>query len=381
MPIQALSPTSIFHAPAYTRGQTRLGVRIWANIKQTRKEKDEKRTFCSPMLTAEVLASRLGLEMAVADLERLFLHPGANLPGISGAGGRRPVRVAYQGVPGSYCHEAAAVFFPSSAAPIEAFPSGIWMEDVFSALEDGSADRAVVPAENSLDGPIDRNIDLLLRHPAVRIVGEVVVPVNHCLLAASGVEIADLRHVVSHPQALVHCNGRIRSLDLTIEEVADAAEAARAVAEHRIRDTAVIGSRMAAREFGLRVLEPYFQDEAGNYNRFLQLAVGPLPETSHNRKSTVAFSLEKGVSGLSEAMWAFESRGVPVIRVDHRPNKSDPIRFVDRAGFGKVARMDYVFVVDVEGSETDPGVVAAIARLEEIAGFARVLGSYSCTLK
>ncbi|PKA51508.1 Arogenate dehydratase/prephenate dehydratase 2, chloroplastic [Apostasia shenzhenica] len=355
-----------------------------ANLKQQRRGTEAERTFSSPILTAEVLASRLGLEMAVAGLERIFHQPGDDPPASAGTSSRRPIRVAYQGVLGSYCHEAAAVSFPSAAA-VEAFPCGARMDAAFSALEDGSADRAVVPAENSLDGPIVRNLDLLLRYPAVRICGELVVPVNHCLLAAPGADLADLRRVVSHPQALRHCDRRIESLDLYVEEVADAAEAARAVAEDGIRDTAVIGSRMAAKEFGLRVLEPNFQDDAGNYTRFLQLSMsagtasGNVVPGGGARKTTVAFSLEKGVSDLCRAMSFFENRGVPVTRVDHRPNRANPVRFENRTGLGSVVQMDYVFLVDVEGSESDRAVAAAVARLEETAVFVRVLGSYGST--
>ncbi|KAK8954710.1 hypothetical protein KSP39_PZI002622 [Platanthera zijinensis] len=365
-------------------GKKLRSVSIMANLKQQGKRKEESTLSSSTIHTAELLASRFGLEMAVAGLERLFLQSGAYPPDGLGFGGRRrPIRVAYQGVPGSYCHEAAVASFASASA-VEAFASGIRMEDAFSVLESGSADRAIVPSENSIDGPIDRNFDLLLRHPDVRITGEIIVPVNHCLLASPSVGISDLRCIVSHPQALGHCERRLRSLDLEVEEVADAAEAARAVAEDRICDTAVIGSRMAAKEFGLRVLEPSFQDVEGNFNRFLQLGVDVGSVSGDvagkgNWKTTVAFSLEQGVSGLFEALWIFNSRGVRVTKVDHRPNRASPVRLVNRSGDASVVQFDYIFMVDVEGSESDPAVAAAIGRLEETAGFVRVLGSYACT--
>lgn len=364
-------------------GNKSRSVHITSNLKQQGKKKhDIPLSYSSTIHTSELLASRFGLEMAVAGLERLFLQSGAYPPEDLGFGfRRRPIRVAYQGVPGSYCHEAAVASFSSA---VDAFASGVHMEDAFSVLESGTADRAIIPSENSIDGPIDRNLDLLLRHPDVRITGEIIVPVNHCLLASPAVAISDLRCVVSHPQALGHCERKLRSLDLEVEEVADAAEAARTVAEDRICDTAVIGSRMAAKEFGLRVLEPSFQDVEGNYNRFLQLGVGNDSVAGDNVaggtwKTTVAFSLEQGVSGLFEAMWIFNSRGVRVTKVDHRPNRANPVRVVNRSGDAGVVQFDYVFVVDLEGRETDSGVAAAIGRLGETAGFVRVLGSYACT--
>ncbi|KAG6495141.1 arogenate dehydratase/prephenate dehydratase 6, chloroplastic-like [Zingiber officinale] len=348
------------------------------------KQQRRKNEVASPFEMADDIASRLGHDITVAHLERLFSKQaagGSSPPPDGDPFGRLPARVAYQGPPGSYCQEAAARAFPSSAAAtlLPCFQ----MEDAFAALEDLSADRAVIPAENSLDGPIDRNLDLLLRHPGVRILGELVLPVNHCLLSLPGAPKSALRRVVSHPQALSHCRRSLEVLNLEVNEVASAADAARFVAENRVTDTAVIGSRIAACEFGLRVLDPNFQDRqlGGNFNRFLNLGLSSAATASSataEHKTTLAFALHGGPSDLFSAMWIFESHGVRVARVDHRPNRKRPLRIVDRAG-GKVAYLDYVFVMDVEGSTSDAAVKAAIARLTEIAAFARVLGSYTST--
>lgn len=366
---------------AHKRSRTTTTSSSLLVVKGSLQKKQQQRTTTasSPLQAVEDLASRLGLEMA---LERLFrdrevFGAGDHPPPASPGRQRRPVRVAYQGVRGSYCQEAAAEAYPSSSHP--PFLPCPHMEAAFAALEDGSADRAVVPFENSLDGPIPRNLDLLLRHPAVHIVGELVLPVNHCLLSLPGAPRSALRRIVSHPQALDHCRHRLRALDLEVEEVSSAADAARIVAEGRISDSAVIGSRIAASEFGLRVLEENFQDQGsggGNVTRFLQLALGATATATSTAsgKTTVAFSLPNGPSDLFRAMWAFESRGVRVARVDHRPNRLSPLRVVNKAAY-----LDYVFVLDLGRPESDPHVRAALARLREFAGFVRVLGSYGCT--
>ncbi|URD77271.1 Arogenate dehydratase prephenate dehydratase [Musa troglodytarum] len=374
-------------------------VRASANFKQNKQQHEQQmrqgrsqdvRSACpsSPLRTVDEVASRLGREIALANLERLFRQQAAGVdrPPANGGSSDRPVRVAYQGSRGSYCQEATARAFPSSSA-CEVFPCA-HMEEAFAVLEDRSADRAVVPAENSLDGPIDRNLDLLLRHPGIRILAELVLPVNHCLLSLPGAPRSSLRRVISHPQALSHCRRNLEALDLEVDEVWCTADAARFVAENRVADTAVIWSQMAAREFGLRILVSNFQDhhQGGNFNRFLQLGLsaGQTQEFTGGgvaRKTTVAFSLEGGASDLFRAMWIFESRGVRVTRVDHRPNRAKPLRVVDRGtdGLGKATYLDYVFVLDVDGSALDAAVAAALAQLEEIAVFARVLGSYAST--
>ncbi|KAJ6794187.1 arogenate dehydratase/prephenate dehydratase 6, chloroplastic-like [Iris pallida] len=385
MALRIPSPTGVFGrlgAPTLNFGRRASSfisvVAAASKQQQQQQKKKNKKEMWSPLQTIEEIASQFGLEIAISDLERLFREAGGDPPAHPGESlhRRRPVRVVYQGGRGSYCQEAAERAFP--ALSCDSFPCTN-MEDAFSALEDQSADRAIVPAENSIDGPIDRNIDLLLRHQDVSIVGELVLPVDHCLISLRGTPVSSLRRVVSHPQALSHCRGRLEELDLEVDEVDSAADAARFLAESRAAGTAVIGSKAAAKEFGLEVLEHNFQDPAVNFNRYLQLGLGSGSDletrSGRTRKTTVAFSLEGGVADLFRAMWVFETRGVRVTRVDHRPNRSNPVRLA-----GRVAYFNYVFVMDLEGSRSDPKVRSALTGLEEIAAFVRVLGSYSSNL-
>ncbi|CAA7405743.1 unnamed protein product [Spirodela intermedia] len=365
-----------------------------------------KPATASPLRSAEELAFRLGLDLAVAGLERLFSATTAGGDGGAAAlldpSSGRPLRVAYQGDRGSYCQEAAMATFSGFPGAFSAFPCGAQMEDTFAALESGAADRAVVPAENSLDGPVHRNFDLLLRHPLVEIAGELVLPVNHCLLvlpSAAGAAAA-VRRVASHPQALAHCAARLAALGVETEEVPSAAAAARALADGRLpAGTAVIGSRAAAEEFGLAMVEENLQEGSpgsaagGNFTRFLQLKLRPLASSRQHghlaagggrKKATVAFALERGPSELYRAIWAFESRGLSVTRVDHRPNRSNPVRVVDRPG-GPVGSYDYVFILDVESAAAaaagstrlDSALDAIVNQLTEICCFVRVVGAYA----
>ncbi|ERN03215.1 hypothetical protein AMTRI_Chr02g220390 [Amborella trichopoda] len=332
--------------------------------------KEKKRSFSGFSPSKEDFF-RLDLDLTVRDLERLFQQKSGAGNDFSG----RPVRVAYQGVRGSYCQEAAM----KSYTFCNALPCN-QMEEAFKALEEKTADRAIIPVENSIDGQIGRNFDLLVRHNA-SIVGESIFPVNHCLLAIKGCEKTSIKRIVSHPQAISHCKTRLEALGLEIEEVSNSAEAAKILSENSITDTAVIGSQIAAKEFGLQILEQNLQERNGNFNRFFHLALSPatFPTSSSGNsscKTTIAFSLENGVSDLARALLIFETRDIPVTRVDHRPNRSRPIRVVKNEEH-RVGYFDYVFLLDIEGHESDPKVEKALQNLNEVSGFLRVLGSYT----
>lgn len=351
--------------------------RVNSNSSSTRRKKPSIRIEPSPLRTAEEIASSFAHEIRVLELERLFQHPSGPCPPAPDYA-RRPVRVAYQGVRGSYCQEAALKAFPTAH---QAFPCDR-MDEAFRCIEEKTADRAVVPVENSIDGAIDRNFDLLLRHGGVRILSELVVSVNHCLLAVNGTSASGIKRVLSHPQALSHCRARLMSMNMEVEEVANAADAAEYISDNQIMDTAVIGSKIAAKEFGLSIIQENFQDKTENFNRFLQLGpmsaavAGTTSTTKPAEKTTVAFALTNGISDLYRAMWQFESRGVHVARVEHRPNRTNPIR--SAGADGKATYFDYVFILDVDGSLSDKKVSSAVRGLEEISGFLRVLGSYTC---
>lgn len=174
------------------------------------------------------------------------------------------LRVAYQGIPGTYSEEAAIMAYPScEAVPCDQF------EATLQAVQFWVADRAVLPIENSLDGPIHCNYDLLLCHH-LHIVGEVQLPINHCLLALPSVRKDQLVRIISHPQALSECELTLTKMGINVtrEAVNDTAVAAKLVAANNLHDTAAIASARAAELYGLSVLDRRIQDDAGNVTRY-----------------------------------------------------------------------------------------------------------------
>ncbi|XP_009358261.2 arogenate dehydratase 2 [Pyrus x bretschneideri] len=281
------------------------------------------------------------------------------------------LRVAYQGVRGAYSESAAEKAYPNcEAVPCEQFDAA------FEAVERWLVDRAVLPIENSLGGSIHRNYDLLLRH-RLHIVGEVKLAVRHCLLANHGVEIEDLKRVLSHPQALAQCENTLTKLGLVREAVDDTAGAAKHVAFHKLKDTGAVASSAAAVIYGMQILAQDIQDDSDNVTRFLMLAREPIiPGTDKPFKTSIVFSLEEGPGVLFKALAVFALRQINLTKIESRPLRMQPLRASDDSNGGLSKYFDYLFYVDFEASMADQSAQNALRHLKEFATFLRVLGSY-----
>uniref|UniRef100_A0A803M1V6 Arogenate dehydratase n=2 Tax=Chenopodium quinoa TaxID=63459 RepID=A0A803M1V6_CHEQI len=258
--------------------------------------------------------------------------------------GGAKVRVAYQGIPGSYSEDAALKAYPNcETVPCDGF------EAAFKAVELWLVDRAVIPIENSVAGSIHRNYDLLLRH-RLHIVGEVQLDVNHCLMGLPGIRKEDLKRVLSHPQA---------------------------VASERERDTGAVASARAAAIYGLNILEERIQDDDDNVTRFMILAREPIiPGTDKPYKTSIVFSLEEGPGVLFKALAAFALRNINLTKIESRPQRKRPLRIVDDSNKGSPKYFDYLFYIDFQASMAAPEAQFALGHLQEFASFLRVLGSY-----
>ncbi|MQM07462.1 hypothetical protein Taro_040303 [Colocasia esculenta] len=280
------------------------------------------------------------------------------------------LRVAYQGVPGAYSEAAAGKAYPGcEAIPCDQF------EVAFQAVELWIADRAVLPVENSLGGSIHRNYDLLLRH-RLHIVGEVQLPVHHCLLALPGVRREYLTRVISHPQALAQCELTLTKMGLNVvrEAVDDTAGAAEYVAAHGLQDTAAIASARAAHLYGLEVLADGIQDDSSNVTRFVMLAREPIiPRTDRPFKTSIVFAHDReGTSVLFKVLSAFAFRDISLTKIESRPHRGRPIRVVDDANLGGTAKhFEYMFYVDFEASMADVRAQNALAEIQEFTSFLR----------
>ena len=249
------------------------------------------------------------------------------------------------------------MLFAPSAAPVPCRS----FEEVFAAVAEGRATLGILPMENSIGGSIHRNYDLLVEHE-LPIVGEVELPVEHCLLARPGTTMADLKVVYSHPQALAQCEQFLKRLEgVEIIAVYDTAGGAKMVAEGSRTDAAAVASRRAAEVFGLGILEETIQDYAANITRFVLVGRTPAP-AGDATKTSVVFSLKSTPGALVKALSGFALRDINLSKLESRPIRGQP--------------WEYLFYVDVDAARQSLDCGRALTHLGEFARWVRVLGSY-----
>jgi prephenate dehydratase len=268
------------------------------------------------------------------------------------------VRVAYLGPEGTNSHDAALRRYGDAATLVPHPDIATAVTAAYSRL----CDEALVPIENSTEGSVVVTLDLLVAGEAPPIVGELVLPVRHFLIALPGVGLTDIERVVSIPQASAQCRHFLRDRlpgAQVFPALSTAAAVAACVHSNRI---AAIGTESAARLYGMEILAADIQDHSGNATRFVALGHSPTRPTGRDRTSLV-FSLDAdSPGGLVAALTPFAGRGINLSKIESRPTKAE---------LGH-----YHFLIDCEGHALDNAVAAALAELDGIAAGLRVLGAY-----
>jgi len=265
------------------------------------------------------------------------------------------MKVAIQGERGAFSHQAALKMVPGC----QVLPCGRSIE-VFDAVDSGDVDAAVVPVENTLAGPVGEHLDLLLERE-VFITRELLLRIEHNLIAAPGVKLKDVRQALSHPVALDQCRNFFRKhRNIAAVPFYDTAGSVKHVIASQLRDAAGIASRQAAQEYGGRVLMSGLEDDPRNVTRFfLILRKRKIPRQAD--KTSLAFSLKNEAGALFKALSVFALRDLDLSKIESRPVKGRP--------------WEYRFFVDVLRGDDEP-MRLALRHLKEIAGFVKVLGIY-----
>lgn len=177
------------------------------------------------------------------------------------------MRIAYQGIPGAFSHLAALLLDASATTD----PQSDFMATV-AAVVNGRAERAILPVDNSIAGPVHEALDALAEYPELAIVAEMEMPIHLCLMALPGATLDTIRHVESHPIALAQCSRWLSAHRITPRGAADTAGAAQAVAADRDWTRAAVAPAEAAERYGLVILARDIADHPGNRTRFVVVA-------------------------------------------------------------------------------------------------------------
>jgi prephenate dehydratase len=266
------------------------------------------------------------------------------------------MKIAFQGESGAYSEQAVFNYFGTvETQPCESF------DMVFDSVVSGVSDFGLIPIENSLAGSIHQNYDLLLRHE-LHITGEYLLRVQHCLIALPGVQKADIKKAISHPQALGQCAAYLRGLGVKTESTYDTAGSVKMLKESGARDTAAVASRRAAEIHGMQILEEGIEDNAENYTRFLAISkTGTMSDGE--AKTSIVFTLKNQPGALFKALSVFALRDIDLTKIESRPLQGKP--------------WEYLFYIDFLGAAHEETARKALDHLGEYALMLRVLGSYS----
>ena len=264
--------------------------------------------------------------------------------------------VAFQGAPGAYSHQAVRELFPD-AAPLPC----VSFEDAIEAVQAGRARRAVIPIENTLHGRV-ADMHFLLPESGLFIIAEHFVRVRHCLMGL-GTQ-ADLRQVISHPQALGQVRGRMRGLGIEPVQYFDTAAAAAQVAGGDDAAVGAIASKLAAELYGLTVFAEGVEDADHNTTRFVVLArqAGALPLGP--AMTSLNFEVRNVPAALFKSLGGFATNGINITKLES---------YIRDGSFAAAE-----FYAEIVGSPADSAVQLAMEELAFHTKWVKVIGTYPC---
>lgn len=274
---------------------------------------------------------------------------------------RKIIRVAIQGIEGSYSSLAAAKYFGTLGRNIILI-SCQRFDEAASKVETGETDYAVIPVENTTSGGINDSYDLLL-NTGLFITGEVKHSVKHCLLGLSE-GIDKIKRIYAHPQAAIQCSRFIDSLgSLNIEYMTDTALSVKKIHEESNPAYAAIASREAADIYHCRILKENIANQEGNFTRFVVLSKTESSVTgSENIKTSILLSTEQKPGSLASALGVFSKYNLSLSKIESRPVIGNP--------------WQEMFFLSFAGNKNSETVHRAIEELREQSSCLKILGSY-----
>jgi chorismate mutase/prephenate dehydratase len=273
------------------------------------------------------------------------------------------VKVALQGIEGSYSYLAAEKYFGKMGKGITLFSKNKF-EEVIQSVESGEADFALLPIENTTSGGINEVYDLLL-NTSLSITGEEIQKVDHCFASVKNVPIKKIKKVYAHYQAAAQCSRFLESLPgCSVEYFADTAMSFRKIKEEGNPYFAAIAGEGAAKIFGLKVLKTNIANQRDNYTRFLIASREPVSvEKKLRSKTSLAMVIPNKAGSLADALSVFKKSKINLTRIESRPIQGNP--------------WDEMFYLDFEGNFSPMEIQKVLIKISSHTRFVKILGSYT----
>lgn len=268
----------------------------------------------------------------------------------------KAARVVFQGAEGAYSQAAMVKYFGDK---VNSFHVDTFRE-AMGAIDEGSADFAVLPIENSTAGIVNEIYDLLQEYENY-IVGEQIIQIEHCLLGVPGATMEDIKTVYSHPQSLMQSAKFLENHNWQLISMQNNAFAARKVAEEQDKSQAAIASEYAGQIYGLEVLQKGVNHCGTNSTRFIIVTNQKIFKRDA-RKVSICFEVPHESGSLYHMLSHFIYNNLNMTKIESRPIEG--------------RNWEYRFFVDFEGNLADSAVKNALRGLREEARNMKILGNY-----
>jgi prephenate dehydratase/prephenate dehydrogenase len=270
---------------------------------------------------------------------------------------KNKIKVGFQGEAGAYSEEASYKYFGNKIETIGYEK----LADVFRAVEKGEVDYGVVPVENSIEGTVRKGYELFLEYD-VKPIAEVILRIEHCLIAFPGANLESIKFVYSHPQALGQCSKFLEKYKYKVIPFYNTAGSVKMIKEKKLKHAAGIASEMAGKIYGMKILKKGIENNPQNFTRFLVIAKsGRTSPTSHDKTSLI-FTLKHIPGSLFRALNVFAERDINLTKIESFPIPGKP--------------WEYNFLLDFEGHIDDKKIISALEELKKQTTFLRIIGSY-----
>ncbi|PIJ50516.1 chorismate mutase [Erwinia sp. OLTSP20] len=276
--------------------------------------------------------------------------------------GTSSARIAFLGPKGSWSHIAARKYAARHFEQI-AECGCLKFNKIIQQVETGHADYAVVPIENTSSGSINDVYDLL-QNTSLSIVGELTLPIDHCVLVSGATDLQQISTIYSHPQPFQQCSQFIRRFpQWKIEYTESTAAAMEKVASINSPQVAALGSEAGGALYGLQVLERDLANQQQNITRFIILARKAVEVTSQvPAKTTLLLATGQQAGALVEALLVLRNHNLIMSKLESRPIHGNP--------------WEEMFYIDVQENQRSEAMKKALHELHAITRFLKVLGCY-----